>query len=254
MALIARDVMKDAAAAQQVPRLRPGPGELHNPRVRLQGLLQFLRHEGIQHRGPADLLGRQVLRQVPQARPHRSPAGHRRPGRIPRQAAGRRCSCRPARQSRTTVGIPRTMFFYDRFPFWCAYFQELGFDVVISSPHRPQDRGRRRGTGRSRSRASPSRWRTATCRSCWTRAWITFCSPTSVNAKIPEQPSARIAPVSVEPDAALRGSRRAADWKPRATSSCAHREFPLRPQARRKGTGGVRQDPRHLAARRATAP
>ena len=26
------------------------------------------------------------------------------------------------------------MFYYDRFPFWCAYFQELGFDVVVSSP------------------------------------------------------------------------------------------------------------------------
>jgi predicted CoA-substrate-specific enzyme activase len=32
-----------------------------------------------------------------------------------------------------TVGIPRAMFYYDRFPFWCAYFQELGFDVVVSS-------------------------------------------------------------------------------------------------------------------------
>jgi predicted CoA-substrate-specific enzyme activase len=31
-----------------------------------------------------------------------------------------------------TIGIPRTMFFFDRFPFWCAYFQELGFDVVTS--------------------------------------------------------------------------------------------------------------------------
>jgi predicted CoA-substrate-specific enzyme activase len=31
-----------------------------------------------------------------------------------------------------TVGIPRTMFFFDRFPFWCSYFQELGFDVVTS--------------------------------------------------------------------------------------------------------------------------
>ena len=39
----------------------------------------------------------------------------------------------PARGgSRKKVGIPRTMFFYDRFPFWCAYFQELGFDVVVS--------------------------------------------------------------------------------------------------------------------------
>ncbi len=26
------------------------------------------------------------------------------------------------------------MFYYDRFPFWCAYMQELGFDVALSSP------------------------------------------------------------------------------------------------------------------------
>ncbi|MGZ4789051.1 MAG: acyl-CoA dehydratase activase [Terriglobales bacterium] len=38
----------------------------------------------------------------------------------------------PTGGGRKTVGIPRTMFFYDRFPFWCAYFQELGFDVVVS--------------------------------------------------------------------------------------------------------------------------
>jgi predicted nucleotide-binding protein (sugar kinase/HSP70/actin superfamily) len=36
--------------------------------------------------------------------------------------------------SRPTVGIPRTMFYYDLFPFWCAYFQKLEFDVVVSSP------------------------------------------------------------------------------------------------------------------------
>lgn len=35
---------------------------------------------------------------------------------------------------RPTVGIPRAMYFYDRFPFWCTYFQELGFNVVVSSP------------------------------------------------------------------------------------------------------------------------
>ena len=38
----------------------------------------------------------------------------------------------PARPGRKTVGIPRAMFFYDRFPFWCAYLQELGFNVAIS--------------------------------------------------------------------------------------------------------------------------
>jgi predicted CoA-substrate-specific enzyme activase len=31
------------------------------------------------------------------------------------------------------VGIPRSMYYFDRFPFWCAYFQELGFEVVVSS-------------------------------------------------------------------------------------------------------------------------
>ncbi len=35
---------------------------------------------------------------------------------------------------RPTVGVPRAMFYFDRFPFWCAYMQELGFDVVLSSP------------------------------------------------------------------------------------------------------------------------
>jgi predicted CoA-substrate-specific enzyme activase len=40
---------------------------------------------------------------------------------------------RPARGKQAAVGIPRSMYYYDRFPFWCAYFQELGFEVVVSS-------------------------------------------------------------------------------------------------------------------------
>jgi predicted nucleotide-binding protein (sugar kinase/HSP70/actin superfamily) len=30
------------------------------------------------------------------------------------------------------VGIPRAMYYYDRFPFWHRYLSELGFDVVVS--------------------------------------------------------------------------------------------------------------------------
>lgn len=30
------------------------------------------------------------------------------------------------------IGIPKTMFYFDRFPFWNAYFKALGFDVVTS--------------------------------------------------------------------------------------------------------------------------
>jgi predicted CoA-substrate-specific enzyme activase len=37
-------------------------------------------------------------------------------------------------KGRVRVGIPRAMFFYDRFPFWCTYLQELGFDVLVSPP------------------------------------------------------------------------------------------------------------------------
>lgn len=34
--------------------------------------------------------------------------------------------------SRGSVGIPRSMYTYDRFPFWNAFFRELGFSVVLS--------------------------------------------------------------------------------------------------------------------------
>jgi predicted CoA-substrate-specific enzyme activase len=39
----------------------------------------------------------------------------------------------PPVEGRPTVGVPRAMFFFDRFPFWCAYFQSLGFNVQLSS-------------------------------------------------------------------------------------------------------------------------
>lgn len=36
------------------------------------------------------------------------------------------------------IGIPRTMYFYDRFPFWRTYFSALGAEIVLSDPtHRP---------------------------------------------------------------------------------------------------------------------
>lgn len=40
----------------------------------------------------------------------------------------------PPKAGRQTVGIPRAMFFYDRFPFWCTYLQELGYNVTVSPP------------------------------------------------------------------------------------------------------------------------
>jgi predicted nucleotide-binding protein (sugar kinase/HSP70/actin superfamily) len=39
---------------------------------------------------------------------------------------------RPPHAARGRIGIPRAMFYYDRFPFWCEYVQQLGFEVVVS--------------------------------------------------------------------------------------------------------------------------
>jgi predicted CoA-substrate-specific enzyme activase len=38
----------------------------------------------------------------------------------------------PPQEGRKTVGIPRAMFYYDHFPFWCTYLQELGYNVAVS--------------------------------------------------------------------------------------------------------------------------
>ncbi|HEU5451861.1 MAG TPA: acyl-CoA dehydratase activase, partial [Terriglobales bacterium] len=37
---------------------------------------------------------------------------------------------RPAPGHRGRIGVPRAMFYYDRFPFWCEDLQQLGFEVV----------------------------------------------------------------------------------------------------------------------------
>jgi predicted CoA-substrate-specific enzyme activase len=35
-------------------------------------------------------------------------------------------------KTRKTIGIPRTLFFYEFFPYWATFFGELGFQVVLS--------------------------------------------------------------------------------------------------------------------------
>jgi len=37
-------------------------------------------------------------------------------------------------QGKIRMGLPRSMHFYEKFPFWNAYFSELGFQVVLSEP------------------------------------------------------------------------------------------------------------------------
>jgi len=43
-------------------------------------------------------------------------------------------SWQPDVAAERTVGIPRAMFFYDRFPFWSTYLQEMGCRIVLTPP------------------------------------------------------------------------------------------------------------------------
>jgi predicted CoA-substrate-specific enzyme activase len=43
---------------------------------------------------------------------------------------------RLAYKPRARVGIPRTLYFYDRLPFWRTYFETLRFEIVLSGPSR----------------------------------------------------------------------------------------------------------------------
>lgn len=58
---------------------------------------------------------------------------------------------KPSADRRPTIGVPRTMYFYERFPFWCAYFQELGFNIVVS----PRTDGKIAGSGDELAIAQP---------------------------------------------------------------------------------------------------
>ncbi len=40
----------------------------------------------------------------------------------------------PDKEGERVVGIPRAMYFYDRFPFWSTYLQEMGCRLVLSPP------------------------------------------------------------------------------------------------------------------------
>jgi predicted CoA-substrate-specific enzyme activase len=43
-------------------------------------------------------------------------------------------SARGKAEAKVRIGIPRVLFFYERFPFWQAFFLALGLEVVLSDP------------------------------------------------------------------------------------------------------------------------
>ncbi len=164
----------------QVPRLGPAGGGLHRRRLRLQGLQQRVRRAPVHHRRREDLLGRQVLGQVPQARQGGQAAGHRRPGRRARAGSAGRSrrapsgACRKARPPSAcrapctpSTGCPS------------GRRSSPPSGTVPSSRRRATAASARPGwTPRSPSRASPSGWRTATWRGWRSTASSASSSPT----------------------------------------------------------------------------
>ena len=200
MALIARQWRQATRAADPFPRIRPAQAAAFHARLRLQGLLQPLRHEGVRHRGPEELLGRQVLRQVPQALGHRPQAGDRRPVRLPRSSCWK--LCRNAKRQRLPGGPaarhvharPAALLADATSPTWALR------PCFRRSPTRASRR--RESRWRWRSPATRCRWRTATCRRWWKRAWTTSWFPTW---RTPDTRRGRTAGalLPVEPDAAV---------------------------------------------------
>ncbi len=47
------------------------------------------------------------------------------------------CPPEPGAHGRTRVGIPRTLHFHDMFPYWRAFFAELGMEIVLSDATNP---------------------------------------------------------------------------------------------------------------------
>ena len=174
MALLARERMRRTGEVTTFRGWDLAAGRLHRQGLRLQGLLQRVRHPPVHDRGREDLLGRQVLRPLPQARQGRQGARDRRP----RGAARASCCSRPTRRPRERaaaagahdVGIPRTMYTFDRLPFWATFFAELGYRARSSRARPTRASARPASTSPWPSRASRSAWRTATSRRCSTRA------------------------------------------------------------------------------------
>ena len=108
----------------------------------------------------------------------------------------------PEMTGERVVGIPRAMFFYDRFPFWSTYLQQMGCRIVLS----PVTDGAIAGRGEELATAQP----------CFPvqvahghveallKAGAEFVLiPNVVNMETPTPSSVRVPLVSLEPDFAV---------------------------------------------------
>ena len=262
MALLARERMPSArgeATRSAAGTSRRSTTPSASSSARLQ---QRVRRAPVHRRGREDLLGRQVLRPLPQAGQGRQAAGDRRPRRVPRRGAARSYyearSRGRAGQAAPTVGLPRAMYTYDRLPFWATFFAELGFGRC--SRRRATSTIREAGVDTpSPSRASRSGSPTATSSGCSKEGVDYIFVPNLVNEET-EFMRYQLARLSVGPDAAVRGAHGAAASSSTPTGSsrrCV--QLPrraARPCCKRPGGRWLKQlgvEPRHGSSAPSTA-
>ena len=128
-----------------LPRLRPHRPPLRERGLRVPRVSESVRGAEDRHRGRGAGVLRGPLRQVRGSRTRCEHDVARHPGPVRRtagRAAGRLDRPRPARPCRASerprVGLLRNLTFFDLFPFWWAFLDRLGCDVVLSTPTNPE--------------------------------------------------------------------------------------------------------------------
>ena len=204
------DAERQRRGRPTLPRLRPGARSTTRLReFTCKGCSNYCDDPGVHRRGREDLLGRQVLRPLPQARQGRPRAGHRGPGR----AAARklllttsRCR-RPRRRRRRTVGIPLAMYAYELLPVLAdASSRELGCRPVLSAETDRKTIRSRASTPSSPSPASRSSSPTATWPTCVEQGGRLHLRAEHRQRRRRECTEHRVARLPLGPDAALRRS------------------------------------------------
>ena len=103
MALIARQWSQATGEKSRFRGYDLSKLEMTDAGFRLPGLHQQLRHQAVHHRRAEELLGRQVLRQVPQGVDDRPEAGDRRPDRLSGSRCIERITGEPLDQTEVTL-------------------------------------------------------------------------------------------------------------------------------------------------------
>ena len=152
-ALLAREASQRTGEPHRVPRLGPAAGRLHGREFICKACANRVRRAGVHGRGREDVLGRQVLRPLPQAGPRSTRSRSSPISSPPRGAAAGAVRRRHA--PRAGVGahgrLPARHVHLRPAAVLVAFFAELGYGPVLSPESDKRDPRGGRGAHRRRA-------------------------------------------------------------------------------------------------------